>query len=271
LSAAGFLVSDTDSAIALLDPVNRRVVRLQDDMRAVEASLDDRITPASDMVNGVVLGYAPPGTGGWQDVPIARLRILDVETGSVVSAESLVIPSHELGGTEAAITGLVLLRSGRYIARVEGERLRRWALFTAGGHFAALLDEPPFRPGRPTARDVEVFQEQYRIALMGAPMPDSTLRNFRSRPLRPYQRGMVYRHVQEDLQGNLWILTNRRTAEATWVDVYRGAAYHGSIALHGRVSALQIRGSVVLALTETISDAAPVAARWLDWYDIRFP
>jgi hypothetical protein len=52
--------------------------------------------------------------------------------------------------------------------------------------------------------------------------------------------------MPEDAAGNLWVLSNRRTDDGTWVDVYRERAYAGSVLLRGHVPGFQVRGDVLV-------------------------
>ncbi len=91
---------------------------------------------------------------------------------------------------------------------------------------------------------------------------------FRGRPLSITPRAALFRVVQEDGRGRLWVLTTSRTAAGTDIDVFAGTEYRGSVTLPDHVLGMQITADTLLVLVEVDDPDRLVPTRRLDWYEI---
>lgn len=265
----GELVSVGQDSVAYLDRRNRRVTFIAREGIVGDVAVPTPFSPASEMTGDLRLhGYAFPAAAMHRE-PVLRMLHVDGASGDVVAAATLALPADAIG-FPGILSGAVVLPGGRRVLRLNtdaaGAAGIRLVVFSEAGAFLYALEEPPFRQGRPTERDVERYREEYRIALLGEELAPADEAEFRRRPLPLYPRVALYRGVQEDAAGNLWVLSNRRTDDGTWVEVYRERAYAGSILLRGYVLGIQIRGDVLVALSEEMDDIA--GERWLDWYEV---
>jgi hypothetical protein len=102
----------------------------------------------------------------------------------------------------------------------------------------------------------------------GMPPNEAELREFRSRPLNITPRASLFRVVQEDGRGWLWVLTTSRTAGGTEIDVFDDTEYRGSVTLPDHVLGIQVTRDTLLVLVEVDDPDRLEPMRRLDWYEI---
>ena len=75
-----------------------------------------------------------------------------------------------------------------------------------------------------------------------------------------------------DSQGRLWISTSRDRDTQSYLDVYQGQEYYGTVMVRDRMIDFDVIGSTLAVLVERgigPEDSDGVADRAIDWYDIR--
>jgi hypothetical protein len=81
-------------------------------------------------------------------------------------------------------------------------------------------------------------------------------------------RNALYRTVQTDAEGRVLVLTTERSSTGTYVEVYTGLDYAGRAHLRGRVLAIQVVDSILVALAEEMPSTDLIPTRRLEWYRI---
>ena len=71
-----------------------------------------------------------------------------------------------------------------------------------------------------------------------------------------------------DDQGRLWVATERDRANISYLDIYVGTEYVGSVQVRDRLMGYDLYGSALAVLVERPPDADGIGWRALDWYDI---
>lgn len=89
---------------------------------------------------------------------------------------------------------------------------------------------------------------------------------FRETPKRNHLRvaSLAY-----DDRGRLWVATERDRARYSYLDIYDGVEYVGTVRIRDRLLGYDLYGPVLVALVERQPDSDGIARRWADWYDIR--
>jgi hypothetical protein len=256
------LVSAAPGTIGVVDYGNGRLSWFSRDGFVASVPLPPLSIPAGDAASdGTLYLHAFPGIGG-----PPRLSVWRAEGRGGEARDELVLtmPADRLAGTGTMMSGAVRLETG-YVVRLTTDADSRLALLSAAGEFRQLLEPPPAALRYPSERDVEVYREGYARIFDGRPIPETRVRAFRTRPLPSMPRGTLFRLVQRDGTGRLWVV---RTPEpdGTPVDIYDGGTYAGTRWLAGRVLAIQTRDTVLVALAEHVDPAAEYPRRWVDWY-----
>ena len=151
-----------------------------------------------------------------------------------------------------------------------------WAFKGCGGDLY-FLDHRDARSGRlvksptyavefPNDRDVAAYLEGMRFA---EPLPPELLKSYeeeyRTKPKPPFlgTGTLVY-----DSKDRLWYATTRDRDNFSYLDVWVGTRYAGTVRIRDRLMGYDILGSTLVALVERKPDRSGISAKAIDWYDI---
>ena len=129
-----------------------------------------------------------------------------------------------------------------------------------------LVKSPTYVPEFPNDRDVADYLERMRF---GGPLPPELLESYeeeyRAKPKNPFlgTRTLVF-----DGKDRLWYATTRDRDEFSYLDVWVGTTYAGTVRIRDRVMAYDILGSTLVALVERKPGRDGIAVGAIDWYDI---
>jgi len=138
------------------------------------------------------------------------------------------------------------------------------------GH-ATIVRAPTYVEELPNERDVEWYREAMAGMSGGAgnSLPSSAwepyLAEFRATPKRWFLRS---RPMAYDSQDRLWVGTTRDRDAFSYLDVYLGTDYLGTVRIRDRLMGYDILGSTMAALVERQPDRDGIARRAIDWYRI---
>ena len=151
--------------------------------------------------------------------------------------------------------------------------------FTHGSGQPTVMKAPTYFDEFPSERDITSRREELEEfgrrleQTMGRPSPavdpEGRTQEYAQNPKLYYlQRG------QEtlDSQGRLWISTSRDRDTQSYLDVYQGQEYYGTVMVRDRMIDFDVIGSTLVVLVERgigPEDPDGVADRAIDWYDIR--
>ena len=129
-----------------------------------------------------------------------------------------------------------------------------------------LVESPTYVPEFPNDRDVAEYLEEMRFA---GPLPPELLKSYeeeyRAEPKIAFlgTRTLVF-------EGNdrLWYATTRDRDDFSYLDVWVGTTYVGTVRIRDRLMAYDILGSTLVAFVERGPDRDGIAAAAIDWYDI---
>lgn len=261
----GALVSGPHGTAAFVDSRNRRISLFSADGYVGQLPDPSGLRLAADLPeDSTFTGQGFPAIGGPPVLTVVNVR---QHRDSVNWKVILEFDPQELGSPGMLISDASPLRSGRFVARPASSGRTNLALYDGSGGYLGLL-RFPYRPTRhPSDSDVEATAAEFRRVFGMAPS-EAELSHFRSRPLSITPRAPLYRVVQEDGRGWLWVLTTIRTAAGTEIDVFDGTKYRGTITLPDHVLGMQINADTLLVLAEADGPERPVPTRRLDWYEI---
>lgn len=139
------------------------------------------------------------------------------------------------------------------------------------GDHAMIVEVPTYVEELPNERDVEAYRESIASISGGAgrSLPASAwepyLGDFRETPKRWFlrERPMVY-----DSQDRLWIATTRDRDAFSYLDIYIGTEYAGTVRIRDRLMGYDLLGSTMVALVERRPGRDGIARRAIDWYRI---
>ena len=132
-----------------------------------------------------------------------------------------------------------------------------------------LVQAPTYVRQLPNEREVERYLDGCGPGLPspGFFRPTCALDVFRRTP-KAYAAPDRYR---VDDVGRLWVLTNRDREEFSYLDVFRGSDYSGTVRVRHRGVGFDVLGSTLAVLVERPvgeDDADGLPDRAIDWYDI---
>lgn len=261
----GTLVSGPHGTAAFVDSRNRRISLFSSDGYVGQLPLPSGLLLAGDLpADSTFTGHGFPAVGGPPVLTVVNVR---QHRDSINWEVRLEFDPQELGSEGVSLAAATRLRSGRFVARLAPSERPALALYGSSGEYIGLL-RFPYRPTRyPSDSDVEAVVADFRRGF-GMPPSEAELDDFRSRPLSITPRAPLYRVVQEDGRGWLWVLTTIRTAAGTEIDVFDGTEYRGSVTLPDHVLGIQIIADTLLVLAEVDDPDRLVPTRRLDWYEI---
>ncbi len=126
---------------------------------------------------------------------------------------------------------------------------------------ATVIQAPTYAEELPNERDIADFENRARSVAFRMDVDA-----YRETPKRNHLRGG--RSLAYDAQGRLWLATQRDRAQFSYLDLYVGTEYVGSVQVRDRLLGYDLYGSTLAVLVERAPDAAGIAWRALDWYDI---
>ena len=132
--------------------------------------------------------------------------------------------------------------------------------------FGILVKPPLHTLEYPTRRDVERYLEACELPatrLLSLPCEVEEYRR------RPKYYGI---HYWVDDQDRLWVLTDRDRERYSYLDVYTGPEFSGSVRVRHRGVGFDVLGSTLAVLVERPvgpDDADAIPDRGIDWYDIQ--
>ena len=128
-----------------------------------------------------------------------------------------------------------------------------------------LVEAPLYAPEYPSQREVERFRkfcDSPRGRFLGLACDPERFRT------TPEVYGTQYRI---DDQSRLWVLTNRDREEFSYLDIYAGPEFEGSVRVRHRAVDFDVLGSTLAVLVDRPvgqDDPDGVPDRGIDWYDI---
>lgn len=191
-----------------------------------------------------------------------RTRVARIQPGSwTLRWDTLVLPDT------VPVTGIPLAGGAwspqyGYVFLQYPYRMLR---FSPTGAFLGTLTPAHFEPELPSDQDVEE-----RIAdltkLFGRPPSGDAIDEWRAQPKRGV---MSVQHVTFSEDGVLWIGTSRDRTLWSYIDAYDegGSAFLGSVRVHDRLLAFDVRDGTLAALVEG-EDSSGVPMNRIDWYTI---
>ena len=130
-----------------------------------------------------------------------------------------------------------------------------------------LVKSPTYVPEFPNDRDVAAYLEGMRG--FSGPVPPELLKSYeeeyRAQPKRPF---LGTRTLAFDGADRLWYATTRDRDNFSYLDVWVGTGYAGTVRIRDRLMAYDILGTTLAALVERQPDRSGIAASEIDWYDI---
>lgn len=269
LGGLGMLVGGPDETAGFIDIRNQRITLFSaagyvGELRKPAGLLvfaDDIAPDSTYMVHNF------PGTGG---PPVLNILNTREHPDSGNWRLRLEFDPRELDANpdprEVLMTGVVRLRSGRFVARIQWPGRLGMALYDGEGGYVGLLRFPHSPPAYPSESDVETYIAEGR--LIGRTPGKAKVEEFRRKPFNITPRQSMYRIIQESENGWLWVLTTRRSPAGTDIDVFDGTKYLGTVTLQDRVRGIQIREDRLLALVEIEHPDQLEPTRRVDWYKI---
>ena len=125
---------------------------------------------------------------------------------------------------------------------------------------ATAILSPTYAEEFPNGRDVAEHKARSRSSAFVV-----DLDTYRETPKRNHLRvgSLAY-----DDQGRLWVATERDRAHFSYLDLYVGTEYVGSVQVKDRLLGYDLYGSTLAVLVERPPDADGIGWRAFDWYDI---
>jgi len=127
---------------------------------------------------------------------------------------------------------------------------------------ATMIQAPTYRPELPNQRDVDAYVASTRTSAL----------NFGPSPEAFSQTPKIYSTRRWfDEQDRLWVLTNRERDEFSYLDIYMGPEYAGTVRVRHRAVGFDVLGSTLAVLVDRPvgpDDPDGFPDRGIDWYDI---
>lgn len=127
---------------------------------------------------------------------------------------------------------------------------------------ATIIQAPTYRPELPNQRDVDAYVASTRSSALNF---GPSLEDY-SRTPKIYSTRRWF-----DEQGRLWVLTNRGRDEFSYLDIFVGPEYAGTVRVRHRAVGFDVLGSTLAVLVDRPvgpDDSDGFPDRAIDWYDI---
>ena len=128
--------------------------------------------------------------------------------------------------------------------------------------FGTLVQAPTYVPALPSQRDVD----EYAALTTGSIMTfGPSVEEFRL-TRKPYSQAWMF-----DERERLWVLTTRDRDEFSYLDIYVGPEYAGTVRVRDRARGFDVLGSTLAVLVDRPAgpdDPDGFPDRAIDWYDI---
>lgn len=265
LGASGQLTSGPSGTVAFFDNYTQRISFFSSEGYAGGIPKQTSLLPAGELLaDSSFTGHTFPGIGS------LSLRIAQTAGAAATPRweHRLQFDAGIIGGATAMMTGATRTTSGAFVARIEADGEQYLARYDGDARFAGVLELRRTSPVLPTEDDVNRHVAQFASIPGLRPTPED-IETYRNRPLGPMPRVSMRRIIQEDEHGRLWVLTTRRSADGTDIDVFDGISYVGTATLAGNVRGIQIAGDQFVALAEYSTAGSVIPLRRLDWYRVR--
>ena len=125
-----------------------------------------------------------------------------------------------------------------------------------------LVQAPTYAPELPSQRDVDAYAESTTGTFITF---GPSVEEFRLTPKR-YSRAWIF-----DEQERLWVLTTRDRDKFSYLDIYVGPEYAGTVRVRQRAMGFDVLGSTLAVLVDRPvepDDPDGFPDRGIDWYDI---
>lgn len=237
--------------------------------------------PVSDVILPALL-FSPSSSFGdvLSGVSLDIGAMLGEGSGSLMNRLDVNIASGEVVRQEGSPTGPWDVECGDIHYGI-ADREDGWVFVACEGHLvfvgaageATVLRAPRYVLEFPDEQEVAEREEEYmdfnrQRGLAAAMGIEERLEEYRTTPKR-YDLGMSAQLFDD--ADRYWIATQRDMHEWSYLDVYRNAAYVGSVKVRDRLRGFDLAGSTLVVLVDRQvgpDDADGIPDRALDWYDI---
>lgn len=139
------------------------------------------------------------------------------------------------------------------------------------GTQASVVASPMYYEALPSQRDVDRFVEGLaRMGNIGGGSASSAAfeayaDEFKKTPKRWF---LTPAPIKFDHEGRLWVATTRDRDTYSYLDVWSGQTYIGTVRIRDRLLGYDLLGTTLAALVERTPDRHGIATRAVDWYEI---
>ncbi len=137
---------------------------------------------------------------------------------------------------------------------------------------ATVVPSPNYVRAFPNARDVDAYVGRVTrlgggVARLSAAQKEAYAADYRSKPKNWYYGGGSS-GLSFDGESRLWAATSRDRDTFSYLDVWIGIQYAGTVRIRDRLMGFDILGSTLVAHVERKPDRYGIGQRAIDWYDI---
>ena len=137
---------------------------------------------------------------------------------------------------------------------------------------ATVTQAPNYVEELPSARDVEIMRSNLESpAMQGSfmvPPPSRREQYIRDYAARPKEWFMGGHAMKFDRRNRLWIGTRRDHSDYSYLDVWAGTDYVGSVRVDDRLIGFDIVGSTLVTVVRRRPARGGIPREAIDWYDI---
>ena len=125
---------------------------------------------------------------------------------------------------------------------------------------ASVVASPTYFEELPNQRDVDGYLTG--IFAMGS---EEYVAQYRKTPKRWF---LTPEPINFDFKGRLWVATTRDRDTYSYIDIWNGQQYAGTLRIRDRLMGFDLLGTTFAALVERTPGPNGIARRAIDWYDI---